>query len=219
MDIRGLKMNFLGDSITDGVGVSHPSKLFHALLAEQYGITARNYGISGSRIARQQNCANPNDRMEQYFSLRVDEMDPDADVIVVFGGTNDFGHGDAPLGSPEDNTADSFWGACNLLFTKLIEKYPTATIVVMTPLHRCNEMNPKGDGHKPYNVGVLSTYVDTLKQSCARFSLPVLDLFATSGMQPCIEAQKKAYIPDGLHPNDAGHVIIARRLANFLTTL
>lgn len=219
MDIRGLKFNFLGDSITECVGVSHPSKLFHGLLTEQYGIVARNYGICGSRIARQQNCSNPNDRMEQYFALRVDEMDPDADVIVVFGGTNDFGHGDAPLGSPEDTTADSFWGGCNLLFTKLIEKYPTATIVVITPLHRTNEMNPKGDGHKPYNVGVLSTYVDILKKSAARFSLPVLDLFSAGNMQPCVEVQKQAYIPDGLHPNDAGHVIIARRLAALLATL
>ncbi len=219
MDIRGLKINFLGDSITECVGVSHPSKLFHALLAEEYGIVARNYGVCGSRIARQQHCANPNDRMEQYFALRVDEMDPDADVIVVFGGTNDFGHGDAPFGSPEDTTADSFWGACNLLFTKLIEKYPLATIVVMTPLHRTNELNPKGDGHKPYNVGTLSTYVDILKQSAASYSIPVLDLFATSGMQPRIEAHKQAYIPDGLHANDAGHVIIARRLANFLNSL
>lgn len=68
-------------------------------------------------------------------------------------------------------------------------------------------------------MGTLSTYVDILKQSAASYSIPVLDLFATSGMQPRIEAHKQAYIPDGLHANDAGHVIIARRLANFLNSL
>ncbi len=219
MDIRGLKINFLGDSITEGVGVSEPSRVFMNLLAKRYNIIARNYGISGSRIARQLAPNNPNDRAERYFSTRVDEMAPDADVIVVFGGTNDFGHGDAPLGSPEDQTPDSFWGGCNLLFTKLIEKYPTAVIVVMTPLHRTNELNPRGDGNKSADVGILSTYVDILRKAAEQYSLPVLDLFKASGMQPRIETQRIAYIPDGLHPNDAGHEVIAARLAGLLATL
>lgn len=29
--------------------------------------------------------------------MRVDEMDDDADIVIVFGGTNGYGHGDAPM--------------------------------------------------------------------------------------------------------------------------
>ena len=47
----------------------------------------------------------------------------DADGVVVFGGTDDFGHGDAPIGTPSDRTYDTFYGACHVLFSKLIEKY------------------------------------------------------------------------------------------------
>lgn len=219
MNLNGLKINFLGDSITEGVGVSCPEHIYLNLLAAEYGITARNYGISGSRIANQLNPANPDDRMEQCFVKRIADMDPDADVVVVFGGTNDFGHGDAPLGAPSDRTVNTYYGACHCLCRGLIEKYPAAEIVLMTPLHRTNELNPRGDGWKSRDFGVLSIYVDILKEVAAEYSLPVLDLWSVSGIQPCIEAHRIAYMPDGLHPCDAGHRKIANRLAAFLKNL
>ena len=151
--------------------------------------------------------------------MRAQEMDDDADVVVVFGGTNDFGHGDAPIGDPSDRTNDTFWGACHKLFTDLINKYPTATIVVMTPLHRTNEDNVRGDGSKEYDYDPLSTYVNIIKEVAAYYSLPLLDLWSISGIQPKVEINRLKYCPDGLHPNDEGHKIIAKRLAGFLTSL
>ena len=219
MKLEGMKINFLGDSITEGHGTSRRENIFYNLLAAEYGFTARGYGVGGSRIANQLNPGNPNDRMEQCFVKRMKDMDPDADVIVVFGGTNDFGHGDAPLGTPDDRDVNTYWGACHLLCSGLIEKYPTAQIVIMTPLHRTNELKPRGDGHKSYDYGILSTYVDILKKVAVEYSIPVLDLYATSGIQPRIEAQRIAFMPDGLHPNDNGHRRIADRLAAFLKTL
>ena len=214
-----IKINFLGDSITEGHGASCRENIYLNLLAKEHHFTARNYGISGSRIANQLNPGNPNDRMEQYFVKRIADMDPDADAIVVFGGTNDFGHGDAPLGSPSDRTVNTFYGACHQLCIQLIEKYPTAQIVIMTPLHRTNELNPRGDGGKACDVAILSTYVDILKSVAQEYSIPVLDLFATSGMQPRVEVQRVAYMPDGLHPCDLGHRRIADRLGAFLMSL
>ena len=219
MNLSGLKINFLGDSITEGVGVSSGEHIYLNLLAAEYGFTARNYGVSGSRIANQLNPGNPDDRMEQCFVKRIADMDPDADVVVVFGGTNDFGHGDAPLGSFADRDVNTYYGACHCLCRGLIEKYPGAEIVIMTPLHRTNEMNPRGDGWKARDYGVLSTYVDILKEVATSYSLPILDLWSVSGIQPCVEAHRVAYMPDGLHPCDAGHVRIASRLATFLKNL
>ncbi len=218
MKLNGLKINFLGDSITEGVGVSCSEHIYLNLLAAEQGIVARNYGISGSRIANQQNPGNPDDRAERCFVTRIADMDPDADAIVVFGGTNDFGHGDAPIGNPEDRDYNTYYGACHALCRGLIEKYPTATVVIMTPLHRISEMNPRGD-NKPADVAVLSTYVDILREVAAYYSLPVLDLWKYSGIQPRIEGQRLAYMPDGLHPCDAGHRVIADRLAGFFATL
>ena len=122
MKLDGIKINFLGDSITEGHGVSCRENIYLNLLASKYQLIARNYGISGSRIANQLNPGNPNDRMEQCFVKRIADLDPDADAIIVFGGTNDFGHGDAPLGAPTDRTFNTFYGACHRLCIDLLEK-------------------------------------------------------------------------------------------------
>ena len=54
MELRGKKINFLGDSITQGIGTSDVSQGFVALIGREEGLAAaRNYGISGTRIARQ----------------------------------------------------------------------------------------------------------------------------------------------------------------------
>lgn len=143
-------------------------------------------------------------------------MDKDADAVVVFGGTNDFGHGDAPLGTMNDRTPDTFYGALHTLYTSLLEIYTEKPIVVVTPLHRTNEDNPRGDGNKQSNVGVLKTYVDIIREVAEYYSLPVLDLYKNSGMQPKVSVIRETYIPDGLHPNDKGHMLIAEKISEFL---
>lgn len=218
MELQGKKINFLGDSITQGSGTSSPEHIYHALLAKEYHATARNYGIGGTRFAWQASCSS-NPTHDRNFCDRVEEMDPDADIVVVFGGTNDFGHGDAPLGTPNDRSYTTFYGACHTLFSSLLKKYPTATIAVITPLHRANEDNPRGDGYKAADYGRLVDYVRIIREVAEEYALPVLDLFAYGGIQPKYEEQRVRYAPDGLHPNDEGHKIIARKLAKFLETL
>ena len=155
---------------------------------------------------------------EQYdkndYCARFSAMDDDADVIVVFGGTNDYGHGDAPFGTFSDRTPDTFCGAVHCLFRGLIEKYPTKPIVVITPLHRENDTVPNALHGK-----TLKDYVDVIREGAEMYSLPVLDLFASFGVCPNIPAQKAAYCPDGLHPNDAGNRKIAEKLKTFLEAL
>jgi len=218
MKLTGCKINFLGDSITEGVGVSTLDNVYWARLARDQGLAvARNYGIGGSRIARQSTFAGEAtvNRHDLDFCYRAPQMEDDADVVVVFGGTNDFGHGDAPIGSPDDRTPDTFIGACHTLFLSLMEKYPAATIVVMTPLHRWNE----DFAHDGEHTEPLYVYVDIIRQIAAYYALPVLDLWSVSGIQPRVDVIKERFCPDGLHPNDAGHALIASRLAGFLKSL
>ena len=111
MKLQGLKINFLGDSITEGVGASGKDKIYHAVLKERTGLAeARNYGISGTRFALQKGTEEkPKDDYVDInsFCERFHMMDDDADVVVVFGGTNDYGHGDAPIGGFSDRTPDT----------------------------------------------------------------------------------------------------------------
>lgn len=218
MELKGLKINFLGDSITEGSGVANVGNIYWQVFGRNTGAIVRGYGIGGTRIAIQKKpSANP--RHDLDFQMRSKEMDKDADMIVVFGGTNDFGHGDAPLGCFTDRTPYTFYGACHTLFTDLISMYPHATIVIMTPLHRCKEDNPRGDAPKEEDVAPLSTYVSIIKEVAEYYSLPLLDMWSMSGIQPNVPAIKEWFCPDGLHPNDAGHAIMAKRLEGFLKSL
>ena len=216
MELKGTKINFLGDSITEGAGPSSHDKMFTMLIEREYGAICQNYGIGGTRIARQKTPTE--EKWDRDFISRVPEMDNVADIVVVFGGTNDFGHGDAPLGTMSDRTPYTFYGALHCLYTALIEKYPGVPIVVLTPLHRITEDIPTGD-NKPAPVGTLKEYVNIIREVAEYYSLPVLDLFKESGLQPKIPVIQQKYVPDGLHPNDAGNEILAHKIARFLEML
>ena len=222
MKLEGLKINFLGDSITEGHGTSNENAIFHAILKKETGLKeVRNYGIGGTKFALQNGTNGvPEDPYVDVnsFCERFDSMDDDADMVVVFGGTNDYGHGTAPLGGFSDRTPETFYGACHFLFSGLIKKYLGKPIVIMTPLHRAGEERNTGY-QKTTPSGTLKEYVDIIREVAEYYSLPVLDLFATSGIQPALKEVCDAFMPDGLHPNDAGHAIIAQKLKAFLLSL
>ena len=213
MELDGKKINFMGDSITEGYGASGKDRIFSSLIAVDTGAVCRNYGIAGTRISRQRKpSADPD--WDRDFCSRVTEMDADADIVIVLGGTNDFGHGDAPFGSFDDKTSDTFCGALNVLCTNLIERYPGRVIIIATPLHRCDEEWRRSDSGAD-----LGAYVGAIRKAAEYYSLPVLDLWAMSGLQPNLPVIQEKFMPDKLHPNDAGHRVIADRMIGFLKSL
>lgn len=218
MELQGIKIGVLGDSITEGVGVADEKNIYYNRVKHQCGLgDVYVDGIGGTRFARQR-VPSVEPRHDLDFLSRIDDIDEDCDLIIVFGGTNDFGHGDAPIGSADDNTPDTFWGACNMICEKLLIRFPKSQIVFMGPLHRLNEDNPCGD-NKPEKVATLYEYCDVLRKATQRYSIPYLDLMQVSGMTPRVRTLQQLYMPDGLHPNDAGHALIAAKLIGFLRTL
>ena len=53
MELEHTVINFLGDSITEGAGASDEAHRYTDVFARMYGAKANNYGVGGSRIARQ----------------------------------------------------------------------------------------------------------------------------------------------------------------------
>lgn len=217
MELKGKKIAFLGDSITEGVGTTAPEFRYVDRIAKQAGAVCLNYGISGTRFAKQ---TKPSDEptFDLDFCKRALEMDKDADIVIVFGGTNDFGHGDAPFGTFADRTPDTFCGACHTLCRELLETYPDSEIAFISPLHRDNEDSPVGD-NKPAPVGTLKDYIDAMRQILAYYSIPVIDLYAESKLQPHVAIIKEKFMPDGLHPSDAGNEILAKKIIAYLKAL
>lgn len=210
MELKNAKINFLGDSITAGAGTSAPEFVYHSVIKEKYGLEyAYNYGIGGTRIARQ-TVASEETSFDLTFELRAETMRRDADAVVVFGGTNDYGHGDAHFGNLDDEGIYTYCGAVNSLITKLKSDFPNAKIVFMTPLHRLGEDVPTEPDSK-----ILADYVAAMKEICKSRGVAVIDLF---GINP-IDPTDAELLPDGLHPSDAGNAILAEVVANELMKL
>lgn len=216
MDLKGLKIAFLGDSIAQGTGASVPEKSFVSLFkAAHPEATVNNYSIGGTKIAAQQVVRQDWDN--NPFFLRVEKLDTDTDIVFIMGGTNDFGHGDVPIGKRGETINNySFYGAYIALIVSIKERCPNAQIIIATPIHRHGEDNI---AVRPDGKWILADYVSTIKDVAEYCALPLLDLWSTSGIQPNFHADYVKYTVDGLHPNDVGHNRIFKVLDKFINNL
>ena len=205
-----LTINFLGDSITEGALASCEEKTYVMQVGKILNAKVRNYGISGTRFAKQV-VPTADERMERYFASRVDEMKNDADYMIVFGGTNDFGHGDAPIGEMEDNTVDTYLGSLNVLIDKLLKYYKKEQIKFIIPFHRVDENNAFGDGSKKKSSLVLEGYVFLLETLLKKRGVEYYDFREEMG-----PGDNNPLLGDGLHPNDKGHEKLARLICERL---
>ncbi len=224
MELKGKIINFIGDSITEGVGVADiPNNRYDNRIKKAYGLAAtNNYGISGSRLAHQTK-PSEHPRADLCFCGRIWDMDKRADVIVVYGGVNDYIHGDAPFGTLSDRTPATFCGGVDFLMRNLPVIYPNAKIVFMTPAHEkygnIIEAKPSPDPAKIADARPLCEYVNVIKEKGEELGVHVLSLFDKLGIDPNKEEDSIKYTSDGLHFNDEGHARLAKCLGEFLGNL
>lgn len=204
--------NFLGDSITWGYspvdGTQLPT-IWVDLVKEELGMSiATNYGISGSTITDYTGDGTTRNPM----CVRYTSMSDPVDLVFVLGGTNDWAN-NVTMGSITDSVDTTFYGALNTLVNGLLDKYPTQTIVLATPLHR------QGDTVANSAGATLNAYRNAVIAIGEKFGVAVLDLYATSGLYPDNATNYTNLVPDGRHPNEAGHTKLSKRIAGFLRTL
>lgn len=204
-------LNFLGDSITAGAGAGIVDNMYTTIVGNLTGAKINNYGICGTRIARQQS-PSENPEFDEDFLQRAERMDKNADFVFVFGGTNDYGHGDVPIGSIADKTPYTFCGALNMLIDYLSKTYGKDKICFILPLHRKNEDNPYGEnGQKKTKSGTLSDYVNAEVEVLDRNGVKYLNM---NDLFPLDKIDKLTV--DGLHPDPSGHRAIADRIITYL---
>lgn len=219
MDFTGKKIAFLGDSITEGYGLAGDlDSRYDRCAARALGATALNYGISGTRLAHQIH-AGADAREDLSFSGRLFLMDKTADAVVVYGGTNDYGHGDAPFGEKTDNTHATYMGAVRYIMESLRREYAGKPIVFLAPARRNGDETVYFRQAENPHARPLIAYVDAMIEIAGEYGIPVIDLYRDLGIDPNLEKDREAYAPDGLHFNAAGHARIAEMLIACLKTL
>lgn len=214
MELKGKIIDFIGDSITLGVGVENLENRYDNVIKRDCGLKeVYNYGISGTRLAHQIS-PSENPSFDLCFCGRAYDINKQADIIVVYGGINDYIHGDARIGEEGDNTPKTFFGAVEWLMTFLKETYENSKIVFLTPARRRGDETPSKSNNEP-----LITYVNIILGKAKQHNIPVFDMYHNLGLDPNDDEVFEKYTTDGTHFNDAGHAVIAKKVAEFLKSL
>lgn len=207
LNMRIKKIACLGDSITEGVNAG--GWQWHRYIdqwCKNNGIetTVVNLGIGGTSVCTSSYVTDT----LQPFVNRLDTIPTDADVVVIFGGTNDWGN-NATLGTIDDTGTSTFYGAYKHILEWLAINRPNAKVMTMTPLKRYY----KGGGTvwvnaqtTPNNKGnLLQDYVRAVKEVSDLYAVPCVDLHNDSGLNPVLETVRTRFIGDGLHPTAEGN--------------
>ena len=231
---KGKKVCFLGDSITEGVGVNVEDTYWKEL-ERNVGIVPYSYGVSGAKVC---------DLIGQA-EMASKEVGKDADAVFIFAGTNDF-FLNTPVGewyaesekavtathdadgNPVNETrryrefvfdVGTYKGSINCLMSRIREYFPTAQIVIMTPIHRAfatfGPYNIQYSEMYSNSIGLFfDEYVSIIKEAAGIWASELIDLYSVSGFFPLNDDNAEAYFcsneTDRLHPNAEGHRRMAR---------
>lgn len=192
----------LGDSITKGgIGGAVADKPYCVTVGEILNLKGvSNYGVSGSTL-----CSKTSSYTHGYMPMceRYTEMGA-ADIVSVMGGTNDFTQG--IIGTINDTSTDTIYGALKALAKGLKEKYPNAFIFFMTPLK-----SVWGTAEKQEQICY------AIKKVCAKFQIPVLDTAEIADFSKVFNTQ--GYSGDGVHPSQNFYTYtLAPVIADFIKT-
>lgn len=200
-------ISFLGDSITagltwDGSEQVIVDKPYPKTVEEIFKCITQNKGYSSYPISS----TGKDDCLLAVYNTITEY----ANYIVVFAGTNDL-HYNVPIGTKDDRTDISFYGAVYSLINGIVTNYPNAQLVFMTPLHRSWE------GPNTANAN-LSDYVNAMIEMCGLCGIPVIDLYHNSYFNYIITTSQ-ALFSDGLHPTQDGYNLLGKVIAKYLNNI
>lgn len=213
-------MNILGDSITWGYNPNTGEQIeknYSILLKERLNLKElRNYGINSSTLA---------DNKISYEPMcnRYKNMDDNADIVAIFGGTNDYGreYFEVQLGKINDLGTATIYGALNNMCIGLKQKYPNSVIFFITPIQRA--YIDRGCNFK-YATNIknrlkysLEDVANAIKEVCKKNNILVFDLYNNCDINTIEDYIK--YIPDGLHPTEEYHKILANKIYDYIIKL
>lgn len=210
----GKKVACLGDSITQKT--ENVRKYYDFWKVYLSPNTILDYGVAGSSISRKTGDW-PTWDTQIPFVERIKTIPKDIDVLTIFGGVNDW-VADRTLGSLGDTEDTTFYGALDKMFKYATQNFQGKDIYVFTPLQNDWIKRPANDGTtdgRNRSGKYLKEYVEAIKQVAEKYAIPVCDLYSTM-FYPFAEGFTEKYMPDGLHPNESAHKLMANKMASFV---
>lgn len=210
--LTGKKFAVLGDSITFGYN-NTDNRSWANILADRYGAVLTKHAFSGAWISKGTGTISiPNVLSESFANL------PDSanfDLIAIAAGTNDRINGvDGNLGTPDDRTNETFYGALHVTLSGLKFKFPNARMIFISQIPRI------GLRSNPNNPTDLDKKFKAITDVCDYYSVPVFAGHKNFGFHPDDNATfRSTYMQDGLHLTDVGQVWYANRLEQIILSV
>lgn len=202
-----------GDSISTGAhgGGGYERSVMDALGASR----VYNHAVGSSGLS----LATPNSLVS--LLERSDHLHPDADLILLWHGSNDWYWG-AELGQFDDGNLHTFCGAMAHAVQRLRRASPKASLVFPTPIWRLEKPDRfAGDLEEawttPNQSGVTQRDIaECIIAGSYRFCFTAPDMRRRSQVH---EGTAAVLLEDGVHPSAEGYQIISRVLISEMRNL
>ena len=215
--LTGKKWVACGDSFTYGGNGTLETGLYAGkpksypyFVGNRCGMVVVNDGQSGSTmtyLGTQENA---------FSNLRYQQIPADADYITLkFGINDDTGHQNAPMGTIDDTTNTTFYGAWNVVMEHLITNHPTAHIGIIV------------------TNGSIGGYAEATIAIAKKWGVPYLDMATGEQVPLPIRSNRTDICEDAkdartnafrvsetdLHPNAIAHEYESRYIEAWLMTI
>lgn len=210
------KINILGDSISTSSGGGNANlgvdKQYYGLMKTRDNCSIYVNAVAGASIVT----GGQADTIDFTNDTRIASMTTNSpDIILIFGGINDFLQ-NLPLGTLGDTSkTGSFYGALDYLYKNVLTQNPNVRVFHMTPLHTTYS---QGGGLIPeYNrLNYLSEYIDAIYKVARRYGVSIIDTNTLTGIT-CYNIA--SYADDLIHVKESGHELIYKAVINELNRM
>ena len=164
--------------------------------------------------------------LPEYFTDTVNMLKlidfSEIDIVTISYGTNDF-TGSTPLNGTTIEY-QNYEGALKYSIRKLLSKYPSLKIVVLSPAWRFWRVDDVyaycSDDQESENTNgdMLTDYVDLCNNVCKEYHIPYIDMYYNLGFNPY---SYQAYFSeiDSTHPIQIGRQLMANRISGEIRKL
>lgn len=210
---------FVGDSIcAAGSDTAYTPKGWAGRVQAATGATCYNAGVSGAALANHRANRAGATKNHQIYKQLEDYAKSDFDYVLIHGGVNDAWNsieiGEVSRGyDPAGFDPATYAGGLELAIYTAVDLYgDTAAIGYLM-----NFRQPKNPN------GVCATgmgeYFEVGKKICEKWGISYFDMYNNKEINNALEVSNTKYLPDGIHPNTAGHDVLGPYITEYMRSM
>ena len=180
-------VSIIGDSMSVGGWTSTIGNLLNAEID--------NNAVSGTKITG------------SGFMNQLSNISPDADLIIIFGGTNDYWHKNCNIGTDDSTGTSTFIGSLKAIINYLKTNHPDAEYLFVFPADQTFQGN---SCTTDFGKGTFDDFRQAFIKVCTDNGVHCLDLEESSDYDCSVHSG------DGVHPNATGYSIIANAMYKYV---